>query len=1128
MKKIKTDNSEMRAHGRSAVLVLTIAVMLTVTAFAFVSLLPSADNENDATLGYVGERFDIDNLRYEILTEPQNGVTDYGTVVLMGPVSGANGSDIHPQITVTRATVVYRVTEIAASAFENTSNGYPHFNIADFSGGYIEKIGNNAFKGCTGLQIVDFTGCPVTYIGSGAFEMKGNPDLTTIIFTGDDPITIGSNAFSGLKNLQSVSLPAGTVITGTGLPGTVTLVYVDGPGYATGSRAAGNVTINFNITDTENKYGIRIGTTQGGAQLFEDELAGPSLSMTFGNPSNASTFYITLINLTHSVSIVNTSADGYYEYSTDGGVTWDSFVNDEAKISKGDTMWINGVPMNIYDHEFAWGDANTGYFVNGEGYLVVEYSDALAGNVLSLEEGSFVQIEYAVTIVVDDDGYDAADLGYYLLDDGAISGSLIAITDNAIGGLRFGDMIMIVLDSEDPSGIVFICSYGIADAGTEGFTIVIDENVKNREVIINGAFGYPIKFAAGEGYQFGTENGYEFTDVNGNIFAPAKMSDPVIFYVTLDEAYSRSVLAVSADTLAEPLEGVVNDNVYTYSLDAQGCPVTVTVGTLAKNTYDLSFTVTGEENGEASVVTDEMPAITDGVLIYSFEHGTEITLSITPDTDNMFILFVGGEEIWTDEPEEGQPHIYTFFLYGDIEVSVEFVRGHSVSLVTENGDHGSLEYSYDGVEWAPIYGGEGRTVYQGEDLFIKVTASEGYMFLYGINDDGYAAVGLDGNVITLTPSWDVILTISFIKIQTVSVLINGEEGAVLYFDGNEGEFIPIADGWSGIFGYGDEVMMKIVASEGHEFTLIGTDADIDGNGVFTFIVTDDAVLTVEFTVKVFTVTVIIDGEGGDVLYFDENEEEFVPIVSGAGFAIGYNGTITFSIEPYTGFTFSVDGLRAKATGTIILNVTDDTDLTVTFIELYEVTFPDAPENYTIEAYDGQEMNVVSGGDFMFTVEADEGYTVGTVIYTIDDGTEEFEAEFDNELEVYVIRNITGDIQIFVNILTNISFVADQNGGSVGVSTTVSITVNFCKDVTGFDENAVKITFGSGSATVVSVTGSGDTYVITLTDVTEGKILLTISDFDHYKVIGNSTVVDVYEDLRTEVSFIAEQNGGSAG
>lgn len=95
------------------------------------------------------------------------------------------------------------IVELGNTAFKNCVS----LENIDLSG--IREIGNNTFEGCTSLASVDLSS--VNTIGNYAF--KGCTALTEV-YIPDSVVDMGTSVFLDCDNLQSLTVPTATPLTG--------------------------------------------------------------------------------------------------------------------------------------------------------------------------------------------------------------------------------------------------------------------------------------------------------------------------------------------------------------------------------------------------------------------------------------------------------------------------------------------------------------------------------------------------------------------------------------------------------------------------------------------------------------------------------------------------------------------------------------------------------------------------------------------------------------------------------------------------------------------------------------------------------------------------------------------------
>jgi len=115
------------------------------------------------------------------------------------------------------------------------------------------------------------------------------------------------------------------------------------------------------------------------------------------------------------------------------------------------------------------------------------------------------------------------------------------------------------------------------------------------------------------------------------------------------------------------------------------------------------------------------------------------------------------------------------------------------------------------------------------------------------------------------------------------------------------------------------------------------------------------------------------------------------------------------------------------------------------------------------------------------------------------------------IDVKVATGATGTIQRvpIPATTTDVSFTATQTGGTSGTASSTGIDLTFSQAVTGLSATDITITNGTGSATKGLLTGSGTTYTVAITSVTQGNVTVAVSNFGAFNVTGGAKTVAVY-------------------
>ena len=97
-------------------------------------------------------------------------------------------------------------------------------------------------------------------------------------------------------------------------------------------------------------------------------------------------------------------------------------------------------------------------------------------------------------------------------------------------------------------------------------------------------------------------------------------------------------------------------------------------------------------------------------------------------------------------------------------------------------------------------------------------------------------------------------------------------------------------------------------------------------------------------------------------------------------------------------------------------------------------------------------------------------------------------------------------------VTPVTFTAVQTGGTSGTANSTGIKLTFSQSVSGLTADRITITNGTGEVTKGTLTGSGTTWTIGLTNITaQGNVTVTVGDyFGAFKVTNNPQTVAVYK------------------
>ena len=108
---------------------------------------------------------------------------------------------------------------------------------------------------------------------------------------------------------------------------------------------------------------------------------------------------------------------------------------------------------------------------------------------------------------------------------------------------------------------------------------------------------------------------------------------------------------------------------------------------------------------------------------------------------------------------------------------------------------------------------------------------------------------------------------------------------------------------------------------------------------------------------------------------------------------------------------------------------------------------------------------------------------------------------------------------------NVTFTATQVGGVRDTVSSSGINIIFSQSVTGLSAGHITIASSSGSAVRGALSGSGNSYVIALSEVTaQGTLNVSIANFGSFTVSNNPQQVEVFKDIFTRRVTVGSQNG----
>lgn len=170
-----------------------------------------------------------------------------------------------------------------------------------------------------------------------------------------------------------------------------------------------------------------------------------------------------------------------------------------------------------------------------------------------------------------------------------------------------------------------------------------------------------------------------------------------------------------------------------------------------------------------------------------------------------------------------------------------------------------------------------------------------------------------------------------------------------------------------------------------------------------------------------------------------------------------------------------------------------------------LTVNDAGANVTVNGHISQTYSVTDSGNL--TVSAGTVQVTGNVVgnATVSGGTITVDGT------VHGLTNHTGGTLNGKNPPTQITFTAEQTGGTSGTADSTGIVLTFSQDVTGLTKSAIKFPGGTGVAFIDGdPTGSGKVWTVPIHVDTEGTVTITIDQFGDFGVTNNPQTVTVYK------------------
>jgi len=249
-----------------------------------------------------------------------------------------------------------------------------------------------------------------------------------------------------------------------------------------------------------------------------------------------------------------------------------------------------------------------------------------------------------------------------------------------------------------------------------------------------------------------------------------------------------------------------------------------------------------------------------------------------------------------------------------------------------------------------------------------------------------------------------------------------------------------------------------------------------------------------------------------------------------------NKTIVWSVADAgtTGANISGNTLTTTAAGTATIRATVTNGLTAksNYTQEFTITVTAAGVAPAITTQPTNQTTTV-GVSFSFSVEAtgtaplkyqwefsnDNGATwANSTVATATSATLTYAAgnvpaSLDKRQFHCVVSNDYGSVTsnaATLTVKTPVTFTAVQTGGTSGTANSTGIRLTFNTAVSGLTAANITITNGTGVVTKGTLSGSGTTYTIGLTNVTaQGNVTVSVENFGTFTVTNNPQTVAVY-------------------
>lgn len=438
------------------------------------------------------------------------------------------------------------------------------------------------------------------------------------------------------------------------------------------------------------------------------------------------------------------------------------------------------------------------------------------------------------------------------------------------------------------------------------------------------------------------------------------------------------------------------------------------------------------------------------------DYGTPATVTVIADTNNGYHIatITSGEQVWANSDNEGTVHEFTLnSVTTDTSVYATFeLNKYTVAVVTEGEGTVVPDSAY---------------VIHGNDLGFTLTASD-CQFIDAIYVNGTAQTVTATDTMTFTISNvvrpDDTLRVVFSTIQyAMTSTYNHAEGTV------SDSTVNCGTSYTYVITPNTGMHVDTIYVDGHENF-------VTAQNTYTFDnIRADHNIEVIFAINMYDVIATTDGNG---------------TVTPDTVQVAHGGNQAFTFTPNDCYHFSnitvnsqntdmtIDNLTA--TSFTLTNITEDVNVEVLFaIDTLNVQ-QTIVGNGTVNTLGDTIVTVLCGSDYIFNMEAEEGYHI--VSYTISGGTS---VVVDNT-ESYVstltdtIKDIHADSTLTVNFAVNTYTIYTETLAGQGSFDPTSVTVNY------------------GDATAIIVTADSD-HGYHIASVTTADTNYTYTNDDHVLV-----------------------------